>query len=90
MNFVVCISSIAPLKDYVVRFMISFGDIKSMLCKKKKITDIVNFKRIRNKTPKCIYCKLYDGECWSIEMSLYCDEINKNLHRYPAYTYVVI
>lgn len=61
-----------------------------MLCKKRKITGIVNFKRIRNKTPRCTKCRLYDGECCSIEMSLYCDEINKNLCRYLAYAYVVV
>ena len=61
-----------------------------MLFKRRKITDITNFKRIKNETPRCVYCRLYDGKCWSIKMSLYCDEINKNSCRYPAYAYVVI
>lgn len=60
-----------------------------MLDKKKKITDIVNFRRIRNETPRCTKCRLYEGKCWSIKMSIYCDEINKNLH-YSTYAYVVI
>jgi len=59
-----------------------------MLCKKRKITNIANFKRIRNETPRCTKCRLYEGQCWSIEMSIYCDKINNNLH-YPIYAYVV-
>lgn len=61
-----------------------------MLCKKRKITDIVNFKRIRrNETPRCTKCRLYEGQYWSATLSIYCDEINKNLH-YSTYVYVVI
>ena len=60
-----------------------------MLFKKRKITDITNFRRIKNKTPRCTECRLYEEQCWSIKMSIYCDdEINKNLH-YPIYAYVV-
>lgn len=65
-----------------------------MLCKKRKITYLEKFIRVKYVCPRCLACKVYNSSayhcCSSVELSVHCDNINKSHYfNYGYWIYVV-